>query len=149
MQHTIKKLELRTRRIQVSKPSPELDRSIHAPNDVAAAASALLGDETQEVFLVFHLNIKNKILGYTEAARGSLDQCAVDLRVVFRTAILLGASHIIVAHCHPSGNPEPSTDDRTLTTRLVESGKLLGIQLLDHIIVGDDQLFSFKQENLL
>ena len=72
-------------------------------------------------------------------------------RETFKVAILANAAAIVLAHNHPSGSPEPSQEDRTLTKRLVEAGKLLGIEVLDHIIVGDgsQRYFSFADQNLL
>ncbi len=68
---------------------------------------------------------------------------------MFKSAILSNASNIILAHNHPSGNPEPSRQDMDMTKRLAEAGRLLGIEVLDHVIVSDDRYFSFREEKLL
>jgi DNA repair protein RadC len=109
-----------------------------------------LADVDREHFVVLFLNRKNKIVGLHTVSVGSLTASVVHPREVFKAAILANCSAIVAGHNHPSGNPQPSQEDRVLTTRLAEAGRLLGIQLLDHIIVGDErQYFSFADEGLL
>jgi DNA repair protein RadC len=134
---TIKKIELRARRVRVEETKVPYGRKLCSPVDVRQAAVRILEGEDQEVFLVFMLDVKNKILGYQEVARGSVDGCTVDIRVVFRAAIMMGATSIILCHCHPSGDPAPSPEDLVLTARLVKAGELLGLPVLDHVIVGE------------
>ena len=143
---TIKKFEIRSRMVRVAESKVPYGLSIQSPQQVTKAARSILNGEEQEVFLTFLLDIKNRILGYQEVARGALDSCPVDPRVVFRTAIMMGASSIIVAHCHPSGDPEPSREDRTLTKRVIEAGTLLGIRVLDHVIVGHGGTISMAEK---
>ena len=146
---TIQRLELKVRRVPCCGEDPvPYGQGIRTPGDVVQAARGLLQDEAQEVFLAFPLDIKNKILGYCEVARGSVDACQVHAREVFRAAVLLGASSVILAHNHPSGDPAPSHEDDALTRRLVEAGKILGIQILDHVVVGD-QFYSYQTEGKL
>ena len=145
---TIKKIELRARTIKVSEQSAPYGEILN-PSDVVQAASQVLDGEEQEVFLVFMLNIKNKILGFSEIARGSVDACPVDPRAVFRTAVLMGASGVILAHCHPSGDPTPSQHDIALTTRLMEAGNLLGIKVLDHVIIAGTSWISLEEKRLM
>ncbi len=80
---------------------------------------------------------------------GSLDSSIVHPRELFKEAIAASASSMIIAHNHPSGNPEASQDDIKLTRRLVEVGKLMGIEIVDHIILGDGRFTSLKREGLL
>ncbi len=80
---------------------------------------------------------------------GSLDSAVVHPREVFKPAILSNAAALIFGHNHPSGDPAPSSEDRAMTARLVECGKLLGIQVLDHIIVGDGRHYSFADDGAL
>ncbi|WP_180230065.1 JAB domain-containing protein [Bacillus sp. AFS073361] len=94
--------------------------------------------ETQEIFGVVSLNTKNKVLGCEVIHKGSVNASIVHPRDVYKLALLKGATSIMVFHNHPSGNPAPSREDIDVTKRLVECGKLLGIELIDHIIVGDD-----------
>lgn len=94
--------------------------------------------ETQEIFGVISLNTKMKVLGCEVIHKGSVNASIVTPRDVFKLALLKGATCIMVFHNHPSGNPAPSDEDKEVTRRLVECGKLLGVELIDHIIVGDD-----------
>ena len=118
--------------------------------DVVELSRMILSKEDQEVFLVFVLDIKNRVLGYQEVARGAVNICPVDLKSIFRLAIMMGASALIIAHCHPSGDPEPSKEDMTLTERVSKGGELLGILMLDHLIVGQGgEYLSFAERGLL
>ncbi len=117
--------------------------------DSAAAAVALRPCFTgldREQFLVCCLDAKNASIGVNIVSIGSLTLSIVHPREVFKAAILLNACAIIAMHNHPSGDPTPSPEDRTLTTRLREAGDLLGIRLLDHLILGDDRLYSFADQ---
>jgi DNA repair protein RadC len=116
-----------------------------APRDAAAAFMSVLQDEPVEVFAMICVNTKHRAIAYHEVSRGTLDAALVHPREVFQAAILSHASAIVVAHCHPSGDSSPSPQDEVLTARLAAAGMLLGIELLDHIIVGDGQYFSFKE----
>jgi len=97
------------------------------------------------------LDQKNKIIGINTVSVESLTASVVHSREVFKPAILSNAAAIILAHNHPSGQPQPSQEDRILTVRLVAAGKLLGISVLDHVIIGDgtSAYFSFADEGLL
>jgi DNA repair protein RadC len=100
---------------------------------------------------VLLLNQKNRVVGVNTVSIGSLTASVVHPREVFKPAILSNAAAIILAHNHPSGQPQPSQEDRVLTVRLVAAGKLLGISVLDHVIIGDgtSAYFSFADEGLL
>ena len=117
--------------------------------DSAAAAAALrpcFDGLDREQFLVCCLDAKNISIGVNIVSIGSLNLSIVHPREVFKPAILLNACAIIAVHNHPSGDPTPSAEDRTLTTRLREAGDLLGIRLLDHLILGDDRIYSFADQ---
>lgn len=96
-----------------------------------------LRHESKEHFLVLHLDSKNKISCIDRVAVGSLNSAIVHPREVFKTALLSSAAALILIHNHPSGDPTPSREDLELTGRLKETGELLGIRVLDHIIIGD------------
>lgn len=132
---TIKQYEIRTRRVQLGEQSATYRQKIGEPWQVVRLAQDLIGDAGQEVFLAFYLNVRNRVLGFTEVARGGIDTCPVDPRVVFRSAIATGASALIVAHNHPSDDADPSAEDLALTNRLKKGCGLLGLSLLDHVIV--------------
>ena len=117
--------------------------------DSAAAAAALrpcFAGLDREQFLVCCLDAKNVSIGVNIVSIGSLTLSIVHPREVFKPAILGNACAIIAVHNHPSGDPTPSVEDRTLTTRLREAGDVLGIRLLDHLILGDDRLYSFADQ---
>ena len=104
----------------------------------------------REHFAILLLDQKNRVIGIHTVSIGSLTASVVHPREVYKVAILANAAAIIAGHNHPSGDCQPSREDRALTTRLVEAGKLLGINVLDHIIIGGEgRYFSFGDENLL
>jgi DNA repair protein RadC len=99
----------------------------------------------QEYFEVLFLNTKNMVLARRTIFKGSLNASICHPREVFKEALKLSAASIIVAHNHPSGNPQPSREDIEVTKRLVEVAKIMGIELLDHIIIGKDSFSSIKE----
>lgn len=116
-------------------------------------AANLLMDEMRfldkEHFKVVLLNTKNHIIAIETISVGSLNASIVHPREVFKQAITKSAAALILAHNHPSGDPTPSQEDLEVTKRLVEAGKLLGIQVLDHLIIGNGRYISFKAQGLL
>ncbi|MCI6544337.1 MAG: JAB domain-containing protein, partial [Phascolarctobacterium succinatutens] len=100
-------------------------------------------------FLVILLNSKNKVIGTELVSEGSLTNSVVHPREVFLPAILQHAASICVAHNHPSGDPQPSIEDRQLTAVLLAAGQTLGIPLLDHLIIGDGAYYSFQEDGAL
>jgi DNA repair protein RadC len=108
-----------------------------------------LADTDREVFAVLYLDRKNGVIGLNTVSIGSLTASVVHPREVFKPAILSNASSVILTHNHPSRDPLPSQEDRALTVRLFQAGKLLGIDVLDHIIIGEEKYFSFADEGLL
>jgi DNA repair protein RadC len=120
-------------------------RSITSPRDSAAALVALLQDEPTEVFAIICLTTKYRVIAYHEVSRGTLDSTLVHPREVFKAALLANAAAIIVCHNHPSGDPTPTVDDIEVTRRLAATGQVVGIEVLDHIVVGDGRYYSFKE----
>lgn len=120
-------------------------RTLTTPKAAAAVFTELLADEASEVFAILCLSTKNRVLAFHEVSRGTLDSAPVHPREVYKAALLANAAAIIVCHNHPSGEPSPSPDDIALTHRLVASGELLGIPVLDHVVVGDGRYYSFKE----
>lgn len=108
---------------------------IKSPDDAQKLAASYIADEDREVFLVMMLNTKNQVVGLHRAHVGSLNASIVHPREVMKSAILNNAASMIVSHQHPSGDPSPSREDIEVTKRLAEAGKILGIELLDHVIV--------------
>src|SRR5690625_7874704 len=103
----------------------------------------------QEHFVTLFLNTKNQIIHRQTIFIGSLNASIVHPREVFREAVKRSAASIIVAHNHPSGDPTPSQEDIHVTWRLVESGKMTGIELLDHLIIGNRKFVSLKEKEYL
>jgi len=136
---------LHIRRLEIAEQPEFYMAQVGNADTVGFIARSLIGHEAQEVFIAICLDIKNRVLGYTEVGRGGIDNCAVDIRQVFRTAIALGASNLVISHGHPSGDTTPSREDDLMTDRVVQAGKLLGIPVLDHVIVacGNSPSYSY------
>src|SRR3990170_7216803 len=129
---------------------PELkDFDIKDPLSVVKAIRAGIKDKAKEHFKLILLNTRNKIIGISTISIGSINASLVHPREVFKDAIVHCAASVVLAHNHPSGDPEPSEDDLKITKKLVDSGKMLGIEVLDHIIIAKNGYFSFKDRGLL
>lgn len=122
---------------------------ISSPKDAADIFRKFIGDYDREALVVLTFDTKNKINSITVASIGSLNSSIVHPREVFKTAILSNSASIIIGHNHPSGDPSPSKEDISITSRLKECGKILGIELLDHVIIGDNNYISLKEKGLL
>ena len=109
----------------------------------------LFKDQVKERFIVFWLNSANRVTGFEIITEGILNSSLVHPREVFRGAIVATCASIIIAHNHPSGNPEPSTEDLQITKQIVETGKIIGIPVHDHIIFADNTYTSFAERALL
>lgn len=110
----------------------------------------IIGHSEVEQFAVLCLTQKNAVISHAVVATGTLTECLVHPREVFRPAILANAASVIIAHNHPSGNPSPSPADKSLTLRLKAAADIIGIRLLDHVIVtGSGEYRSFVDEGLL
>ncbi len=120
-----------------------------APSTIAAVFMDELKDEKREHFYCLLLDTKNVLLGREEISVGSLNAAIVHPREVFRPAVRRSANGVIFVHNHPSGDPTPSRQDIETTHRLVEAGKILGIDVLDHIIIGHERYVSLRQEGKL
>ncbi len=120
-----------------------------SPGEVADLLMEEMRYHKKEHFKVLFLNTKNEIISREDVSVGNLNSSIVHPREVFRNAIRRGAASIIVVHNHPSGNPLPSQNDLDVTRRLKESGELVGIPLLDHIIIGDGKYVSLKEKMLI
>jgi DNA repair protein RadC len=124
-------------------------RACTQPRDAAAILIPLLQDQPSEVFAVLLLDTRLRVLAFHECARGQLAGVNIEPREVFRPAIITNTHTLILAHCHPSGDPTPSPDDVALTVRMQTAGVLLGIEIQDHIIVGHERYWSFKDAGQL
>lgn len=122
---------------------------IGSPGDAADLVMVELREFKQEVLKVLLLNTKNVVIGVHNASMGSLNSSIVHPREIFKEAIRKSAASIIMVHNHPSGDPTPSSEDIAATGRIREAGKLIGIDLLDHVIVGNGRYISLREKNLL
>jgi len=122
---------------------------LDSPRAVVAMAQARLGFSQTESFWVALVDNKNRLLSFTKAAQGTVDQVSVHSREVLALALECRASGLILVHNHPGGDPNPSSQDRELTSRLVKAGSELGIRVLDHVIVAEEKAFSFQAQGLL
>ena len=135
------------RRIASAKPLEKIHLS--CPQDVADFLMPRLRYAAKEQFVVILLNNKNKVIGTEIVSEGSLSSSIVHPREVYAPAILHHAAAIMVAHNHPSGDPKPSTEDTEVTRVLARSGKVLGIPMIDHVIIGDGNYYSFLENEAL
>lgn len=135
------------RRIASAHPLDKI--SVKSPQDAASYLMPRMRYAVKEQFVVLLLNTKNKIVGTEIISEGTLNNSVVHAREVYKPALLQNAAAIIVAHNHPSGEPQPSSEDIKVTRMLSESGKILGIPLLDHLIIGDGSYYSFQEQGVL
>lgn len=127
-------------------------RTIHGPEDADQAAREILklDRQAQEVFAIFMLDTKNHITAVQEITRGSVNASIVHPREVFKAAVMANATSIICFHNHPSGNPNPSREDLSVTDRLIKAGHILDIPVLDHVIIGEPGSFvSLKERGMM
>lgn len=125
-------------------------RRLSTPSEAAGLGKRFLEDLDREQVIVCCLDNKNQPVSINVVSVGTLNSSLVHPREVFKTAILSNAASIILFHNHPSGDPEPSQEDINITTRIREAGNILGIELLDHIIIGSDDVFcSLKEKGSL
>lgn len=122
---------------------------IRSPQDAAGMVMEEMRHLDREHFMVLLLNTKNQVLAREVVAVGTLSSSTVHPRELFKLAIRRSAAAVILLHNHPSGDPWPSPEDIQVTQRLLEAGRIIGIEVLDHIIIGDNKYISLKTENLL
>lgn len=135
--------------LQVVKEKSVLykQRKVSSPGDAYELVREFLENLDREHFVVAYLDVKNQPTAIHTISVGTLSASLVHPREVFKTAIACNAASIILSHNHPSGEIQPSLEDIGITKRLVEVGDILGIKVMDHIVVGDDCYYSFKEEN--
>lgn len=136
-------------KIKCIRETPLKYGSIQTQVNAAKVIRDFIGDSDRENFVVLLLNQKNEINGINLVSVGTLTTALVHPREVFKAAILANAACIIIGHNHPSGDTEPSKEDFAMTKQLKAAGKLLGIPVLDHVIVGYDSIYSFNTEGTL
>lgn len=138
-------LELGRRAQRPSETRPRL----RTPKEIFQYVWPSLGLLGREVFHVLCISARNVLLADVRIAEGTVDTCPVDPREVFRVALAYRATAVVLVHNHPSGDPEPSTQDVALTRQLVRGAELLGLKVLDHLVVGDGTFTSMLERGLL
>lgn len=123
--------------------------TIRSPKDAADLMMPELAHLQREHFVVLFLNTKNRVIGKETIAIGSLDSCIVSPMQVYKAAVKRSSAAIIAVHNHPSGDPTPSREDIALTERLVNAGEIMGVQLLDHLIIANENYCSLKERGLM
>jgi len=118
------------------------------PTDAAVMMMAEMSHREQETFWVLFLNARNRVIGSQELYRGDLNQSPVRVGEVFREAVRRNCAAIIIGHNHPSGDPSPSPEDVSVTHELASAGKLLGVEVLDHLVIGQQRWVSLRERGL-
>jgi DNA repair protein RadC len=133
---------------RLSSSQPDARAMVRSPADVANLLSAEMGLLEQEHLRVVLLNTRNEVLGIPEVYKGSVNTSLVRVGEVFREAVRRNCPAVVVVHNHPSGDPTPSADDLSMTRQMVEAGRLLDIEVLDHLIIGHGRYVSLKEQGL-
>jgi len=138
------------REVSINYSGPRRAKTqIKEAKSVADFIRRVLPDNVREHFVTLFLDGAHQVIGYSVTATGNANSCPVHPREVFQNAVLIGAIAVIVSHNHPSGCTNPSAQDRTLTAKLKQAGEFLMIRLLDHVVIADDEFFSFAENGEL
>jgi DNA repair protein RadC len=128
--------------------SPEERPAVHSPEDVAALVRYEMSALEQEELRIVLLDTRNRVAGIETIYKGSLNSSQVRVGELFKSAVRRNSAAIIVVHNHPSGDPSPSPDDIALTRSIVQAGKLLDVEVLDHLVIGQGRFVSLKERGL-
>jgi DNA repair protein RadC len=145
----IKKYSLRL--VKETSSLYDVDKKIKTPRDIYSVLSSVydITEEPEEVVVLVTLDIKNNVTGVMEVSRGGLNSSVLTPREVFKRAIANNAGNIILCHNHPSGDSTPSQEDIDVTKRIKDAGKIIGIDLLDHLIITEKGFCSLKEKNII
>lgn len=130
-------------------PSGDSTWQIRSPADVANSLLPEMSGLAQEQFRVLSLNSKNRVMGCTLLYQGSIDTTLIRASEIFREAIRLNARSVVIVHNHPSGDPEPSSNDIQITGEIIRAGRLLDIEVIDHVVLGRAGYVSLRQKGLV
>lgn len=125
------------------------NESLGSPHETESYLALQLGDREHEVFAVIFLDSQNRIIQYRELFHGTISSTMVYPREIARLALRLNAAAVICSHNHPSGHPEPSAADRTITGRIKDAMELIDVRVLDHVVVGGGRTVSFAERGWL
>lgn len=147
--HVIKKYQVEL--VRESSKKYEVDRKVNSPEKAYQAFEVIfnLSSRPAESFVLLGLDAKLGIVGAFEVSTGAINYAVADARAIFQRLFLCNAHSFMVAHNHPSGDCQPSMEDNRLTLNLKGAGKLLGIELREHIVIGDDSYYSYAEEGRL
>lgn len=120
--------------------------AVRCGSDVAALVRSFMGDDPRERFVAVYLDSRHRVIAVHECSVGTANSSTVHPREVFGPALSLAATALVVAHNHPSGDATPSPEDRLVTERLQRAGELLGVECLDHLVIGAERFYSFAEE---
>ena len=134
------------RRLLLAQPEERLQ--VRSPADLVPILTLEMAPLDQETLRVVLLNTKNQVIKFTDVYRGSVNSSLVRISEVFKEAVRVNAAAIIVAHNHPSGDPTPSIEDVRVTEQIVAAGKLLEIEVLDHLVIGERKIVSLREKRL-
>lgn len=126
----------------------DLSKSFNSADDVYELLKEELQYEKQEMFVVLYMNVKLKIIKKEVLFKGGINNSLVDINLIFKNALMCGAKNIICIHNHPSGDSTPSIEDIELTKSVKSMSKIAKVNLVDHIIIGNNNYFSFKKSNI-
>ena len=132
-----------------SLTSPKNRKSINNSQEAYESFLPLIDDPSKEHFLVAYLNQGNKIIKMERISIGGITSTQADPKVIFKNALLKESTAVMLCHNHPSGVARPSADDRQLTKKLVAAGKILDINVIDHLIIGENSYFSFAEQGMM
>jgi DNA repair protein RadC len=144
-----KKVDIVSVRLVRESSVPYAARRVNGPEEAVAILRPFLEGQDRENFVILCLDTKNKPTAIHTVSVGTVNSSLIHPREVFKAAILANASAIVLAHNHPSGDPMPSSEDKEVTVRLKKAGEILGISVLDHLIIGHNDFFSFAGKRLL
>ncbi len=122
---------------------------LHAPGDAAKVLIDYFAERDREEFVMLLLDTANTVVGFSVVSVGGLAASIVEPRQVFKVAVLANAAALVLSHNHPSGNTEPSREDLRITKQLVEAGRMMGISIHDHLIIGEKRFTSLAERGLL
>ena len=132
-----------------SVTSPEERKSINGSQEAYEHFLTLIDDPTKEHFMVAYLNRGNKVIKVERISTGGISQTLADPKVIFKNALLKEATALMLCHNHPSGVARPSTQDKQMTKTIVAAGKIFDIDVLDHLIIGENTYFSFAEHDMM
>ncbi len=134
---------------RLAKSTASTALSFDRPETIASYYMEELRHCTQEITKIIYLNTKAKYIGETDISKGTVNASIITPRELFIHALQMGAVSIVLLHNHPSGDPTPSSEDVLITRRIKEAGKIIGIDLVDHIIIGNQAYISFNEQRIL